>query len=100
MAQLIAPNATPVWLPHLLQIYGSLIAQDREIQEGLPSKADLRRKLLEAKNAVERITTLLNDLVTMTFIQIESNVQVSNFVRLQIDLHDLTKQLSLLPPLQ
>lgn len=74
VARLIAPNNTPPWLPELLRDYGLQIAKDRELQEAFLSKTDMRRRLIEAKQTVERIESLLNDTMTMMFVETESNI--------------------------
>jgi hypothetical protein len=57
-ARLIAPKNTPPWLLELLRVYGLETTKERELQEQLPSKANMRKKLLEAKQAVGSNTAL------------------------------------------
>jgi hypothetical protein len=91
VAQLIAPNNTPPWLPQLLRAWGLEVAGDRELQEALPSKASLRKRLLEGQGAAERITGLLNDAPAMVFLEAESGIRVDNIVRFEIDLNTFAR---------
>ena len=95
VARLIAPSNTPPWLAELLHDYGLQIAKERELQELFPYKKDLRTKLLEAKQAVERITSLLNDAMTMVFVEAESNIKIKNIVELKNNLKELVKAVEL-----
>jgi hypothetical protein len=52
VARLIAPHNTPTWLPEFLRAWGLQVAEDRELQEALPPKANMRNKLLDAKDAL------------------------------------------------
>jgi hypothetical protein len=86
VARLIAPKNSPPWLPELFRVYGLEITKDRKLQETLPSKADMRKRLLEAKQAAQRILDLLNDTMTMVFVEAESNNQFENIAQLESDL--------------
>jgi hypothetical protein len=87
VAQYIAPNDAPIWLPDLLRVWGDRLANDRELQEKLPSKAHLKKRLLEAKNAAKLIIDVINDPMTMIFIDPESNISIKNIVQFEIDLN-------------
>jgi hypothetical protein len=87
VARHIAPNKAPIWLPDLLRVWGDRLAKDREIQEKLPSKAHLKKRLLEAKNAAKLIIEVINDPMTMIFMDPESNISIKNIVQFEIDLN-------------
>jgi hypothetical protein len=87
VARYIAPNNTPIWLPDLLRVWGDRLAKDREIQERLPSKAHLKKRLLEARNAAKLVIEVVNDPMTMIFMDPESNIPINNIVRFEIDLN-------------
>lgn len=91
VARLIAPKTTPSWLPDLLAAYGREIAQDRGIQESLPSKASMRSRLLSSKEAAERIISLLNDQITMLFMSTESGIRLQNEVLFELQLKQFVK---------
>jgi hypothetical protein len=95
VARLIAPHNTPTWLPEFLRAWGLQVAEDRELQEALPPKANMRNKLLDAKDAAERITGLLNDAMTMIFVQAESNTRIRNIVQFEMDLKEFARAVEL-----
>jgi hypothetical protein len=73
---------------------GAIITQDRAVQEKALSKAQLKRQLLKTKKAIDQIKLLVDDTLTMAFIQLESDVNI-NSVSLQIDLISLNKAIDL-----
>ena len=91
VAQYIAPNNAPIWLPDLLQSSGATgsrtIASFQE--EKLPSKAHLKKRLLQAKNAAKLIIDVVNDPMTMIFMDPESNIPIKNIIQFEIDLNVL-----------
>jgi hypothetical protein len=91
VARLIAPKDTPSWLPDLLAAYGREIAQDRDILEALPSKAAMRNRLLDSKEAAERIISLLNDQMTIFFMYTESGIRLQNAVQFESQLKQFVK---------
>jgi hypothetical protein len=95
VAQLIAPNNMPLWLPELLRTWGLELANDRELQKSLPTKANMRKRLLKAREAAERITSLLNDAATIVFVEAEANSAIENILRLEIDLRRFTRAVEL-----
>ena len=95
VARLLAPNKTPAWLSDLLRNWGSLLAKDRDLQEKLPSKSEVRQRLLDVKKAIVQITSTLNDSITMIFVEAESNMEIRNIVQLEISLNHLARAVEL-----
>ncbi len=91
VAKLIAPDDTPKWLPGFLEAWGSQITTDRKLQDALPSKAYVRRTLIDAEEAANRVIHALNDHMLMTFVDGESELAVKNLIQFQIDLHSFAK---------
>jgi hypothetical protein len=86
VAKLIAPDDTPKWLSSLLEAWGLQISKDRELQDALPSKAEVRNALIGAEEAAKRLIHVLNDHVLMTFVDNESELAIRNLIQFEIDL--------------
>lgn len=95
IARMIAPKNTPPWLADLLTAYGREIAQELNIQETLPSKADMRNRLLDGKEAAGRIINILNDPMTMVFMTTESGITLGNIAQFEIGLNRFAKSAEL-----
>jgi hypothetical protein len=90
VAQIIAPNNTLPWLEQILGVYGAEIDNDRKLQDALPSKAVVKKQLIEVKRAAEKILKFLNESPTMVFLEMESNIEI-HVARLESDLRQFAK---------
>jgi hypothetical protein len=88
-AKFIAPSA-PAWLTEFLRFWGAQIAQDFGLAPQLPTKKALHRRLLEAAGAADIVADFLDDQMAMVFLEAESESEIRNIVRLQIELRTLS----------
>jgi len=78
VAQLIAPSNTPAWLPEMLRDWAPSVTLDRFVQERHPTKAEMKRRLLEIRDAARLLQRALSNPPMREFLEIEGAIRIEN----------------------
>jgi hypothetical protein len=78
IARLIAPNNTPVWLAEMLRDWTPSLALDRYVQEKQPTKAEMKKRLLEIRDAALLLQRALSDAPMREFLEREGSIRIEN----------------------
>ena len=78
VAQLIAPNNTPAWLAEMLRDWAPSVALDRYVQATQPTKAEMKKRLLDIRDAALLLQRTLSDAPMREFLEIEGSIRIEN----------------------
>jgi hypothetical protein len=89
VARLICPVDPPAWLAEQLWRWNKWLYRDRVVEESRPSRAQMRKTLLEVEEALSAVTEALASAWIREFLDVSSNGPLADPERLIVALEDL-----------
>jgi hypothetical protein len=95
VAALIAPVDTPPWLATMLSNWAASLALDRGVNANQPTKAKMRERLTQARDAAAFLLQALQDTPTREFLEHEGFIRIDNLGGLYDTLQKISERAAL-----
>jgi hypothetical protein len=95
VAAFIAPTDTPPWLATMLSNWAPSLAMDRGVHANQPTKAKMREKLIQVRDAGAFLLQALQDTPTREFLEHEGCIRMENLGGLYDTLQNISARAAL-----